>query len=193
MQYNHKLFSDIELYQGFIMASYDSSLFERTREGGGFTLPQRFKHVLSLIVGTSNVLAQLGAGNYLIRAVPRPLAYVFLFIFFFLTFSLFYLTVKQLAAKKENQQQQFNDVDLFEMFNNRQKYFKTIGSGQILLFAFIIFNLVLFFAIWNEEWSKELLHIHLLCMFYSIPLYFLYKRFMMQEYERRQAADPMQN
>ena len=130
------------------MASYDSSLFERTTEGGGFTLPQRFKHILSLVVGTTNVFAQLGAGSYLIRAVPRPLSYFFLFIFFFLIFGLGYLIVKQLVAKQDSQQQ-YNDVDLFEMFSNRQMYLQTIGSSQIFLFAFIIFNVVLFFAIWN--------------------------------------------
>ena len=153
------------------MSSYDPSLFERTREG--FVISQRFRRITRKIVGPINVFLQMATQNFFLRAIPRPLAYVFLFLYFSLVSGLCLLILRQLSSYN-SQRQQYDDVDLLEMIIHRQRYTRQIGRGHILHIIFVVLNLVIFFATWNESLHRDFLTGHFLILLYSAFFYGLY-------------------
>lgn len=154
--------------------SYDTSLFERTREGLFDCGPsQRLKRICSMVYNQFSFLTQLGLGKNLISVVSRPLAYVLLFLYLVLVSGLFLLIVKQLSSSY-SQQQQYDDVNLFGMINNRHRYIEKIGRSHLLRIIFSSLNFVIFFAAWNESLSKDFFNFHFLILFYSVIFYGLY-------------------
>ena len=73
---------------------YEATIFER--DGVSFGLSQRFINSYHKFYGTLSATIHMLLANTILQDLPRPLGYILLFFYFFITLTLFFLISKDL-------------------------------------------------------------------------------------------------
>lgn len=112
---------------------YDGAIFNRTvRE---IALSQRFKQNWHKLCGTFNLAVQMCTTNFIIKSLPRPIAFILLIIY------LTILSILTILIVRNHRRRNGGDLDLIEVVCYRQKYmirnWLTVLFG-ILMWAFLL-------------------------------------------------------